>query len=995
MYKRILCAALAVAFMFCTLSGCGAANEDPRVKYVTYDEIPGVTEQEIRDIERLKEQTDYFIYGMLPSTELFLDSLEGEMKGFAVLFCDWLTGLFEIEFRPAFYEWGDLVAGLDACAIDFSGELTPTDERKHPTDPNKKPYFMTDPIAVRVVKSFRNRSSKTLEEISKTRPLRYIFLEGTSTIADVTYHLRGEYEIILVNDYESAFNKLETEEGDAFIAEGNVEDAFDIYINVHAVDFLPVIYSPVSLTTKNPDLIPFISVVQKALNSEAIHYLTDLFKVGYEGYLRHKLFTRFSEDEREYIRNNQTVFYAAEYDNYPMSFYNTLDREWQGVVFDVLNEIEKLTGLTFVLKNGPAAEWQEILAMLDNGEVSLVSELIRTPEREGRYLWPETVLLNDNYAFISKSEHPNININEILYLRIGVSKNTAFQELFDTWFPNHKNTVLYEGSDVGFAALARDEVDMLFSSMYNLLALTNYQEETGYKANIVFERAADSTFGLNINETVLRSIVDKALDMIDTQGIADQWTRKTYDYRVRLAQEQLPWVVGATVLGVLLFSLVAFISVFYYRKRGENKRLNILVKERTAEAVAASQAKSVFLANMSHEIRTPMNAIIGMTTIAELSGDIEKNRYAIRKIKEASKHLLGIINDVLDISKIEANKFELSETDFDFEKMLQEVVNIINFRVDERRQRFQVNLDGRISKMLIGDDQRLSQVITNLLSNAVKFTPEEGTITLDANLESESDDGVCRLRISVRDSGIGINDEQKSRIFHAFEQAETATSRNYGGTGLGLPISKRIVEMMGGDIWVDSELGGGSCFTFIVSLKKSGADAIDERPGLGDAVEISGQTYDDFTGHTILLAEDIELNREIVTALLEPTQIIIECAENGKQAVSMFEAAPEKYEMIFMDVQMPEMDGYEAARIIRAMPAPRAKTVPIIAMTANVFREDVANCLAAGMNGHVGKPIDLGDVLKMMRTHLHTNGERRRVDRRKAVDHRNTVERGA
>jgi len=1034
---------------------------------------------------------------MLPSTELFIDSQKGAVNGFAVLFCDWLSELFDFEFKPAFYEWGELVAGLNTGEIDFSGELTPTDERKNPTDPNKKPYYMTDPIAVRLVRSFRIRNSKPLEDISMLQPVRYIFLAGSSTIADVTSHLQGEYEVILVNDYGSAYEKLKNGEGDAFIAEGNVEDAFEVYSDIVAADFLPVIYSPVSLTTQNPILLPVISVVQKALEDNFIHHVTDLFKKGYDEYLKHKFYMKLNEEEQEYINTLSVVMFAAEYENYPMSFYNVKEETWQGIVFDVLREIEKFTSLSFELANDPTTEWPEILAMLDKGEVSLVSELIRTPERERRYLWPSTVLLSDNYALISKSEYPNISINEVLYARIGVPRNTAYHELFETWFPNHKNTVLYEGSDISIDALARGEVDMVISSMFKLLALTNFREETGYKANVVFDRVVDSTFGININETVLCSIIDKALEMIDTRGIAGQWTRRTYDYRVRLAQERLPWIVGSTALGAVLIGVILFVIVFYYRKRGESKRLNVLVQERTAEAVAASQAKSVFLANMSHEIRTPMNAIIGMTAIAVQAGDIDRKNYALSKIEGASIHLLGVINDVLDVSKIESGRFELSLSDFNFEKTLIRVINVVTMRVDEKKQRLTVYVDRNIPQFLFGDDQRLAQVITNLLGNAIKFTPDEGSIKIQTYLIGETD-GVCEIKISITDSGIGISPEQQAKLFQPFQQAESSTTRKFGGTGLGLTISKSIVELMGGRIWVESELGKGAAFMFAVKMRRgeiktaakdidwknirilavdddpyilhdikgivekfgghcdvaeSGAEAIalieqgnyniffvdwrmpdmdgfeltselkrrisrigDPFVIMASAVDYSviadsakeagvnmfiqkplfpsivldavseylgytqqktNETSDDFVdiegiykGRRILLAEDVEINREIVLALLEPTQLEIDCAENGKEAVRMFTESHDKYEAIFMDMQMPEMDGLEATRKIRSLDISKAKTIPIIAMTANVFKEDIQNCLAAGMNSHIGKPLDFNEVLEVLQKYI-------------------------
>jgi signal transduction histidine kinase len=239
---------------------------------------------------------------------------------------------------------------------------------------------------------------------------------------------------------------------------------------------------------------------------------------------------------------------------------------------------------------------------------------------------------------------------------------------------------------------------------------------------------------------------------------------------------------------------------------------------KTAEK--ANRAKSEFLSNMSHEMRTPMNAIIGMTTIAKFSDDTEKKNYCLTKIEEASTHLLGVINDVLDMSKIEAKKFTLSPVEFNFENMLQKVVNVSSFRIDEKKLDFTVYIDRDIPSVLIGDDQRLSQVIANLVSNAVKFTPEGGSIHLQAGKMGEEGE-FCTLRISVADSGIGISDEQQKRLFASFEQADSGTSRKFGGTGLGLAISKRIVEMMNGRIWVKSSLGNGSTFAFTVMLQKS------------------------------------------------------------------------------------------------------------------------------------------------------------------------------
>ncbi|MDR3294203.1 MAG: response regulator [Clostridiales Family XIII bacterium] len=384
------------------------------------------------------------------------------------------------------------------------------------------------------------------------------------------------------------------------------------------------------------------------------------------------------------------------------------------------------------------------------------------------------------------------------------------------------------------------------------------------------------------------------------------------------------------------------------------------------DAERASISKGAFLANMSHEMRTPLNAVIGMTAIGKASPDAEKKNYCLNKIDDASTHLLSVINDVLDMSKIEANKLELSPAAYHFEKMLQKVVSVNNFRVEEKQQEFSLHVDKDIPRILIGDDARLAQVITNLLSNAVKFTPLHGHISLKALLLQEKD-GLCSIQIEVSDTGIGISEEQQSRLFSSFEQADSSTSRKFGGTGLGLAISKRIVEMMGGKIWINSEISKGSTFAFTIQTERAQEETADEAPGPDSA------PADCFAGRRVILAEDVELNREVVLALLEPTELAIDCAENGLEAVRLFSGAPDRYDMIFMDVQMPDMDGYSATRHIRALDIPKAKQIPIIAMTANVFPEDIEMCLASGMDGHVGKPLDLEAVLGKLREHLPKN----------------------
>ena len=399
-----------------------------------------------------------------------------------------------------------------------------------------------------------------------------------------------------------------------------------------------------------------------------------------------------------------------------------------------------------------------------------------------------------------------------------------------------------------------------------------------------------------------------------------------------------------------------------------------LIKERTErleQANAANRAKSEFLSNMSHEMRTPLNAIIGMTTIGKMASEIEGKNRALNKIGDASSHLLNVINDVLDLAKIEANKLELSPSEYCFERMLQKVMTFVTFRIEEKQQVLTVNIDKKIPYYIIGDEQRLTQVLVNLMANAAKFTPIAGKISIDASLVEEKE-GNFELRIEVADNGIGISKEQQEKLFKPFGQAEKETSGKYGGTGLGLIISKRIIELMGGRIWIESEQGKGSKFIFTI-IVQSGKDdhGLDDDSGSERERHLKDIT-NEFAGKKMLLAEDIEINREILITLLESSGLLIECAENGVEALDMIRTSPGKYDIVFMDVHMPKMDGHEATRQIRAFEAglKTSKAVPIVAMTANVFKEDIEACLSAGMDAHLGKPLDIDKVLEMLRKYL-------------------------
>ena len=953
------------------ISACTESEQAPfNINNITsYNEIPGVTQDEINAIEELRRQGTTFTVSVPHSTEMFIHE-NNEEGGYSALFCQWLSALFDIPFTPKIESLGLIAQQLSAGEPGFAKQVI--------TEDRLLSFFLSEPIALRSMRIMRLKESQSINTIAQTRLPRYVFLEGAMVIE----MFAGTSEPgIIAEDYEAVYRILESGEADAFLGNNTMEVAFDSYGGVITEDFFPLTFIPVALATGNNDLKPIISVVTKALQNGAYGHLTELYRQGYQEYKRYRLNMLLTEEEKAYVLNNPIIPFATQYMSYPLSFYNRHEDRWEGAVFDVLDEMEKLTGLGFRLVNNIDTELPELMNLLENGQAYFIPNLVQSDERRERFIWPNTMYISDRFSLLSKRNFPNIALNDIPFARVGYARGSAFADMFRSWFPDAVNDVEYPNTDDAFLAMDRGEVDLVMSSQSRLAALTNLYELSDYKANYLFNAAYEASFGINKDQVVLCSIVDKALLLIDTDRIMDQWQSITYDYQARLMREQQPWLIGISVLALCVLALV---SVLFTRSRSIGKKLEILVRQRTSEleseviqrkaaedeAMASSKAKSQFLANMSHEIRTPLNVIVGLSDLTMEENGLTKNVLEnLKKIGSAGSTLLSIVNDILDFSKIESGKLTINPDEYHISSLLNDVITLMVARIGEKPISFHLSISDELPAKLYGDELRVKQIFNNLLSNAFKYT-DKGTIVLTVN--AVRDKKYVWLDITINDTGIGIKKENLEKLFTDYYQVESKANRRKEGSGLGLSITKKLVQMMDGEIKVESEFEKGSVFN--VRIRQTyvddtliGHDVAENLRNLRftDVNRIVGKKLvrSDLSYAKVLIVDDMQTNLDVAAGLLLKYKMQVDCVLSGKEAVEKIRLAGTQgvphYNAIFMDHMMPGMDGIKTAIAIRDLDSEYAKKIPIIALTANAIQGTDELFYANGFQAFLSKPIDI------------------------------------
>jgi signal transduction histidine kinase/DNA-binding response OmpR family regulator len=716
------------------------------------------------------------------------------------------------------------------------------------------------------------------------------------------------------------------------------------------------------LATGKAALAPIVSVMRKYIDQGADYHLTALYNQSTEEYRRFRFYSNLTPEELDYIRIHQDsdaiVSIGCRNDNYPISFYNEQEDQWQGIALDILQEIGDLTGMRFYSGNLKTDEWYDIFDMLESGQVSLLCELNPTEKWEGDFIWADAAYQRDQYAFLSKSSYPDIKLNEVRYCRVGIITNSLYTSLFFEWFPGHAYTTEYQTVSEAINALDRGDIDLLMVTTNALLMITNYQERAGFKANLVLDQPHESFFCFYRDEQTLSSIVSKAQSFINTGKIVERWTHRVFDYRSKMARMQIPYFIG---LSAMLAAILILLAIMHAKSRQGAKRLELIVQDRTRElevqtelANAASRAKSQFLASMSHETRTPMNTIMGMSDLMRTDNLDEVQQGYFTDIKKTAKSLMQIINDILDFSKIEAGKLEITPVHFNILSLYDNICSMSKFTALSKELEFRNSFDPNIPLTIYGDETRIRQIIINIVNNAVKYTAR-GYVSVSFYRDTREGD---YLVFSVEDTGIGITQENIPKLFRTFQQFDQEKNRGIVGTGLGLSITKNLVNLMGGEITVDSEYGKGSIFTIRLPLIE-GDEAKIKHKEVAERITAIEPVQ-------VLVVDDNPINLTVALGFLATHNIYPDTALSGPEAIEKIKA--KRYDMVFMDQMMPGMDGIETTQAIRALGS--SGEIPIVALSANAVSGAREAFFEGGMNDFVSKPIEAEQLNMVLRKWL-------------------------
>lgn len=752
-------------------------------------------------------------------------------------------------------------------------------------------------------------------------------------------------EIVVCKGYDEIIKKQDADELDAFVIPAlSVDSDFIAIANIGVSDC----YFGVSKS--RPDLLEELNSALEEINNTKTDYSSKLY-ARYEG--KAAINYALNMEEKQWLAAHEnTIRVGYLKDNLP--FCGEEDGKLTGILGTVLETVQKKYEIT--IKAVPCSTGIQMNEALQAGEIDIAGPIIQDFYTQEQF----QVVLTDKIFDITPVVIYKGNDYSSSLSAIAATETLLYSELMVSLLFPDAEIKQYDTQEECLEAVANGKVGatVIPSSKINLL------NESSLTKSLSFAEMAKrqelgmfTTRGNRRAATIINKAIDQSSDILNGVVLA----LNSVSEKKMTLQDVLAEYAGL-VTGVSFAIIFVLLLLVYSLLVSRKKQMEALKEAQNANA--ANIAKTTFLNHMSHDIRTPMNAIVGFTDIAlKLKPDRKVENY-LKKIRQSSEYLMTLINDVLDISRIESGKLEYKPVPVDLGDMVNTVLSIARGYTENRDLIFTVSIEKLKNPYVMADELRIREVLLNIISNAVKFTKDGGTISFAAESRPGKDEQHIIVRFRISDTGIGMSEEFQTRIFDEFSQENNGARTSYKGTGLGMAIAKRYVDLMGGKIEVSSRQGVGSTFTVEIPLLIAEHVPVEKEEKLRNDIAVRGLH--------VLLAEDNDLNAEIAVTLLEEKGMIVTRTADGKSALTQFcNTAPGTFELILMDIMMPEMNGYETTKAIRNMPdRPDGKKIPIIAMTANAFAEDIQAALDAGMDGHVAKPVDMGVLLSVITKYI-------------------------
>lgn len=842
-------------------------------------------------------------------------------------------------------DWSELLEKLENGEIDFLAGVSITEDRQ---DKMLFPDSAMGTEQYYLCKRYGDSSiSGTEFSTLKGKKLGLIKNNLMSSYAEqwvAKNHV--DVEIIYYEGFDDVTEAFENGQVDLITSTYDgaaTEDKVTVIAETGSADY----YMAISNSRK--DLLKEMNSAVATLYSVNPYFLQNL---QYKNYGSEVSVSELTEGEKQWLQEHPSINVGYIDDYLPYSDNNSVG-EVDGLIADALNNafvalnVDNMPKMNFIAYKN----YDEIVAALKSSKIDLAFPITNNSwklEQDGIDASSEVV--SDSGALFYKSVNEKNDIK-----KIAVNKNNELQlEYTKSVYPD-ATLVYYDSIDKCLDGVLADEADGTVMDSLRVQYVTNKSKYSSL-SYLLLSSGTGKCFGVKHGNSQLLLLLNRAISLLGTSYGTDysyQYIASFYSYSIEDFIKEHIFTFALIVCGLVVFVVLVLIT------RLRKKDIAIQEKEELKkQAEVASNAKSVFLFNMSHDIRTPMNAVLGFTNLMENElDDPVRLKDHLGKIKKSGEYLLGLINNVLEVARIDSGKETLDEnvmdlTDIDYLTMFENDIEKKNITFDRS-----ISVEHRY---VYGDRQKIQEIALNLLSNAVKYTPDGGKIRADIREIPCDIPGYATFVTTVADTGIGMTEEFLEQIFDSFSRERNTTESKIMGTGLGMSIVKKLVDLMGGDITVDSAPGEGSTFTVTTTLciAENAKELLENREDNNGAVNM------DLSGNRILLAEDNELNAEIAITLLEEAGARVDLAKDGVECVDMIQEADEDtYDLILMDIQMPNLNGYDAARRIRSLENHRKASIPIIAMTANAFEEDRKNAIASGMNGHLAKPVDM-NVLK-------------------------------